>query len=73
MSTTEMQTVEIEWTGVSCHRTTVNVPPGFDRERSDLADALAALSDARFVGVEREGISVRAVAHDAAAPRFDPV
>lgn len=73
MNTTELQTVEIEWTEVSHHRTTVNVQPGIDLEHVDLGDALAALSDASFTGVEREGITVRPVEHDATAPAFDPI
>ncbi|WP_064078148.1 hypothetical protein [Prescottella equi] len=73
MNTTRMQTVVIEWTEVSQHRATVNVAPGRDLDGVDLGDALAALSDAGFPGVEREGIEVRAVEHDPAALRFDPV
>ncbi|WP_064078150.1 hypothetical protein [Prescottella equi] len=73
MSTTRMQTVVIEWTEVSHHRTTVNVPSGLDLTCVDLGDALAALSDVGFTGVEREGIVVRVVGHDAASLRLDPV
>lgn len=51
-----MRTARIEWTEVSTHRATVNVPTDFDPERADLADALAELDG--FVGVEREAISV---------------
>lgn len=58
------QTVEIEWTEVSQHRATVNVPSGLDLDCVDLGDALAA---------EREGIVVRRVEHDAMALLFDPV
>lgn len=70
MSTTEMRTVELEWTEVSHHRATVNVPPGLDLACVDLGDAL---SDAGFTGVEREGIVVRVFEHDVSAPTFDPV
>ncbi|MGO4202182.1 hypothetical protein AB4Z09_10560 [Rhodococcus sp. TAF43] len=70
---TRMQTVVIEWTEVSHHRATVNVAPGLGLDGVDLGDALAALSDVGFTGVEREGMAVRAVEHDAAAPRFDPI
>ncbi|BCN46557.1 hypothetical protein RE9431_48130 (plasmid) [Prescottella equi] len=70
---TTTRTVEIEWTEVSHHRATVNVPPGLDLDCVDLGDALAALSDMGFTGVEREGIVVRPVEHDAAALLFDPV
>lgn len=65
---TRTQTVAIEWTEVSHHQATVNVAGGFD-----LGDALAALSGAGFTGVEREGITVRLVKHDAAAVSFDPI
>ncbi|WJJ14282.1 hypothetical protein P9990_26025 (plasmid) [Prescottella equi] len=59
MSTTVMQTVEIERVEMSYRRVTVNVPSGLDLIRVDLGDALAALSDAVFTGIEREGIAVR--------------
>ncbi|GAB2656030.1 hypothetical protein GCM10027068_39920 [Prescottella soli] len=36
-------------------------------------DAFAALSDAGFTGVDREGIGVRVLKHDASAPGFDPI
>ncbi|WP_064077011.1 hypothetical protein [Prescottella equi] len=73
MNTTRMQTVVIEWTEVSQHRATVNVASGLDLDGVDLGDALAALSDVGFTGVVWEGIVVRAVEHDAAALRFDPI
>ncbi|QKT11576.1 hypothetical protein [Rhodococcus sp. W8901] len=47
--------------------------PGLDLARVDLGDALAALSDAGFTGVEREGITVRPVEHAAAALLFHPI
>ncbi|MGO4205544.1 hypothetical protein AB4Z09_28185 [Rhodococcus sp. TAF43] len=47
--------------------------PGLDLECVELGDALAALSDAGFTGVERERIVVRPVEHDAAAGLFDPI
>ncbi|QBJ95482.1 hypothetical protein ERC79_05545 [Rhodococcus sp. ABRD24] len=71
--TSEMQTVEIEWTEVSHHRVAVNVAPGLGLDCVDLSDALAAPFDAGFTGVEREGIAVRPVEHDAAAPRLGPI
>lgn len=61
------------WTEVSHHRARVNVAPGLDLECVELGDALAALSDAGFTGVERERIVVRPVEHDAAAGLFDPI
>ncbi|ROZ52827.1 hypothetical protein EEB12_28685 [Rhodococcus sp. WS1] len=66
-----MRTVTIEWVEVSTHQAMVNVPPDFDPERADLADALAALDG--FVGVERNEISVTALdAFDATAETFAP-
>lgn len=52
---------------------TDSMSPGLDLARVDLGDALAALSDAGFTGVEREGITVRPVEHAAAALLFHPI
>ncbi|WJJ14471.1 hypothetical protein P9990_25080 (plasmid) [Prescottella equi] len=51
----------------------MNVASGLDLDCADLGDGLAALSDVGFTGVEREGIAVRPVEHDATALLFDPV
>lgn len=68
-----MRTVEIEWTEVATHRATVNVPADFDPERADLENALAELEDDGFIGVEREGISVKFLdAFDVTAETFAP-
>ncbi|MFF0818629.1 hypothetical protein ACFYVR_26300 [Rhodococcus sp. NPDC003318] len=63
---TRLRTVALSWTETARYRVTVNVPDTFDPDAPGVADVLAGLDGAGFVGVERGDIAVELVA------LFDP-
>lgn len=69
--TTPVKTVKIEWTEVSRHERTVNVPDDFDADNSNLEDNLAQLDNDGFQFLEREIDSVKNAGFDPDAEELD--